>query len=194
MSFFTPAYLNQNKKITVSTSSKGSSFQLLVREVDNFPDYSDRICQNWLKAHKTESPGDKTIQKYTKIVSLLQDIDELIEEIKTTIKSAQLQKLEISEIVGNIVSDCLDIDPKQVTPTANLVEDLGIDSLEWQELLITLEEKFAIIISDEIARALVTVQQLIDYIVSIVRKENISSPQLQPKLTSSVKVFYSLLI
>ena len=136
--------------------------------------------QNWLKAHKTESPGDKTIQKYTKILILLQDIAELIKEIKTTIKSVQLQKLEISETVGNIVSDCLDIDPKQITPTAHLVKDLGIDSLEWQELLITLEEKFDIIISDEIAGALVTVQQLIDYIVSIFRKENKLSIQLEP--------------
>lgn len=84
--------------------SVASSFQLLVREVDNFPDYSDRICQNWLKAHETESLGDKTIQKYMKIIILLQDIVELIEEIKTKIKSAQLQKLEISETVGNIVS------------------------------------------------------------------------------------------
>ena len=121
--------LNQNEKITISTSSKASSFQLLVHEVDNFPDYSDRICQHQLKLHKTESSGNKTIQKYTKIVSLLQDIVELIEEIKTTIKYVQLQKLEISETVGNIVSDCLDIDPKQVIPTAHLVKDLGIDSL-----------------------------------------------------------------
>lgn len=172
--------LNQNEKITVSTSSKASSFQLLVREVDNFPDYSDRICQHWLKLHKTEFLCDKTIQKYTKIIILLQDINELIEEIKTTIKSVQLQKLEISETVKNIVSDCLDIDPEQVTPTAHLVKDLGIDSLEWQELLITLEERFAIMISDEIAGTLVTVQQLIDYIVSIVRKANKLSTQLQP--------------
>ncbi|NJL52345.1 MAG: acyl carrier protein [Hydrococcus sp. SU_1_0] len=110
-----------------------------------------------------------------KIIILLQDIVKLIEEIKTKIKSAQLQKLEISETVGNIVSNCLDIDPEQVTPTAHLVKDLGIDSLSWQELLITLEERFAIRISDEIAETLVTVQQLIDYIVSIVRKETIYS-------------------
>ena len=78
------------------------------------------------------------------------------------------------------MSDCLNIEPEQVTPTAHLVKDLGIDSLEWQELLITLEERFAIMISEEIAGTLVTVQQLIDYIISIVREEDILSPQLQP--------------
>lgn len=36
----------KNEKITISTSLKASSFQLLVREVDNFPDYSDRICHD----------------------------------------------------------------------------------------------------------------------------------------------------
>ena len=40
------AKLNKNEKITVSTSSEASSFQLLVREVDNFPDYSARICHD----------------------------------------------------------------------------------------------------------------------------------------------------
>ena len=171
--------LNQNEKITISTSSKASSFQLLVREINNFPDYSDRICQIWLKAHNTESPGYKIIHKYTRIIILLQDIVELMEEIKATIKSAQLQKLEISETVGNIVSNCLDIEPKQVTPTAHLANDMRIDSLEWQELLITIEETFAITISDEIAGTLATVQQLIDYILSLARLRNRLSTQLE---------------
>ena len=38
--------LDRNEKITVSKGSEASSFQLLVREVDNFPDYSDRICHD----------------------------------------------------------------------------------------------------------------------------------------------------
>ena len=110
---------------------------------------------------------------------MLQDIIELIERIKTTIKCAQLQKLEISQKVGTIVSTCLDIEPEQVTPTANLANDLGIDSLEWQELLITIEETFTITISDEIARTLTTVQQLTDYVLSIVQSGNRLSTQLE---------------
>jgi acyl carrier protein len=76
------------------------------------------------------------------------------------------------------VSSCLDIEPEQVTPTANLANDLGIDSLDWLELLITLEEAFCIKISDEIAGTLTTVQQLIDCVILIVQKENRLSPQL----------------
>jgi acyl carrier protein len=109
----------------------------------------------------------------------LQDITELIERIKTTIQCAQLQKQMISETVNYIVSNCLDIEPEQVAITANLANDLGIDSLSWQELLITLEETFTIRISDEIAGTLTTVQQLIDCVILIVQKENRLSLQLQ---------------
>jgi acyl carrier protein len=168
----------QNDRTAISRSSKNKGFELLVGEVDNFQDYSDQICQNWLKAHKTESLGSKNIQQYTKIVILLQDIIELIEEIKTTIQRTNLQRLEITQTVGTIVSKCLDIEPEQVAITANLANDLGIDSLSWQELLITLEETFTIRISDEIAGTLTTVQQLIDYVILIVQKENRLSPQL----------------
>lgn len=171
--------IKQNDRTAISTSSKTQSCELLVYEVDNFQDYSDRICQNWLKAHETNSLCSKNVQEYTKIVILLQDIIELIEEIKTTIQRTNLQRLEITQTVGTIVSKCLDIEPEQVAITANLANDLGIDSLSWQELLITLEETFTIRISDEIAGTLTTVQQLIDCVVLIVQKENRLSPQLQ---------------
>jgi acyl carrier protein len=170
--------IKQNDRTAISTSCKTQSFELLMCEADNIQDYSDRICQNWLKAHKTESLCSKNVQGYTKIVILLQDIVELIARIKTTIKCAQLQKQMISETVGNIVSNCLDIEPEQVTPTANLANDLGLDSLSWQELLITIEETFTIIIPDEIAGTLATVQHLIDCILLIVQSENTLSPQL----------------
>jgi acyl carrier protein len=171
--------LKQNGKTKTTFKSKTQSCELLVGEADHIQDYSDQICQHWLKAHKTESLGSKNIQQYTKIVILLQDIIELIEEIKTTIQRTNLQRLEITQTVGTIVSKCLDIDPGQVAITANLANDLGIDSLSWQELLITLEETFTIRISDEIAGTLTTVQQLIDCVILIVQKENRLSPQLQ---------------
>jgi acyl carrier protein len=153
-------------------NSQTQSLELLMGKVGNFQDCSTQICQNWLKAHETDSLCSKNIKQYQKIIILLKDIVELIEGIKTTIQCAQLQKLEISETVGTIVSTCLDIELDQVIVTANFANDLGIDSLDWLELLVTLEETFAITISDEIAGTLVTVQQLIDYIVLIVQQRN----------------------
>lgn len=162
----------------ITWSSQTQSLELLMGKVGNFQDCSTQICQNWLKAHETDSLCSKNLKQYQKILILLRDIVELIEGIKTTIQCAQLQKLEISETVGNIVSDCLDIELDQVVITANFANDLGIDSLDWLELFITLEETFDIEISDEIAGKLVTVQQVIDYIVAIVQQRNRLSYQL----------------
>ena len=174
-----PAKLEQNGKPTTSWSFKTQNFKLLTCNVDNFQDCINLICQNWLKAHETESLCSENIQRYTRIVLLLQDIVELIEKIEAVIQRDRQQKQEISQTVGTIVSNCLDIEPERLTPTASLANDLGIDSLSWQELLITLEETFAIRISDEIAGTLVTVQQLINYIVLTVQKKNRRSTQLQ---------------
>jgi acyl carrier protein len=164
--------LKPNNDKAITWSSEIQSLELLMGKVGNFQDCSNQICQNWLKAHETDSLCSKNIKQYKKIIILLKDIVELIEGTKTTIQCAQLQKLEISKTVGTIVSNCLDIELDQVIVTANFANDLGIDSLDWLELLITLEETFAITISDEIAGTLVTVQQLIDYIVLIVQQRN----------------------
>lgn len=170
--------LKKNDDGIITWSSKTQSLEVLMHKVGNFHDCSTQICQNWLKAHETDSLCSKNIKQYQKIIILLKDIVELIEGIKTTIQCAQLQNLEIFETVGNIVSDCLDIELDRVILTANFANDLGIDSLDWLELFITLEETFDIEISDEIAGTLVTVQQVIDYIVAIVQQRNRLSFQL----------------
>lgn len=162
----------QNGKITIDTGPRTRSFELLVYQADNLQNHSNQICQNWLKAHETTSLEHKDVRQYTRIVILLQDIVELVEKIGITIQHAWLQKQEISETVKAIVSNSLDIKPEQIAFTANLVKDFGLDSLEWQELLITMEETFVIKLSYETVRKLVTLQQLVDYIVSTVQNKN----------------------
>lgn len=169
----------QKDKMPISWNYRTQDFELLLDEVNNFQDCSIRICRNWLKAHESESFCSENIERYTKIVILLRDVVELLEKIKIKIQGNRSQKLEIFQIVEAIVSDCLDIELKQVTPKASLVNDLGMDSLSWQELLITLEKTFAISISDEIAETLTTVQEIVDRIVLILQAENKRSLQLQ---------------
>ncbi len=43
----------------------------------------------------------------------------------------------------------VEIDVSQVTPEAEFVKDLGVDSLDIVELIMALEEKFGIEIPDE---------------------------------------------
>lgn len=52
---------------------------------------------------------------------------------------------------------------KDITPTAHLVDDLALDSLDSVELVMSVEEEFGIEIPDEEAEKLTTVPELLQY-------------------------------
>lgn len=75
----------------------------------------------------------------------------------------------IFEQVKKIIVEQLGVDDEEVVPSANFVDDLGADSLDLVELIMSLEEEFSnstkkIEIPDEDAEKLVTVQDAVDYI------------------------------
>ena len=72
--------------------------------------------------------------------------------------------MSVEDKIIKIISEKLDIDISEVVPKASLVDDLGADSLDLVELVMTMEEEFDIEISDEEAETLITVQNAIDYI------------------------------
>ncbi len=71
--------------------------------------------------------------------------------------------------VKKIAVEQLGVDEKEVVPSANFVDDLGADSLDLVELIMSLEEEFStparkIEIPDEDAEKIVTIQDAVDYI------------------------------
>ena len=73
-----------------------------------------------------------------------------------------LQKIE--EEVRKIIVTQLDISEDEVVPEASFVDDLGADSLDLVELVMAMEEKFDIEISDKDAEEINTVYKAISYI------------------------------
>jgi len=71
---------------------------------------------------------------------------------------------QIFEEVKKIIVDQLGVDDAQVTDNASFVEDLGADSLDTVELVMALEEKFGLEISDDDAEKLKTVKDAVEYI------------------------------
>jgi acyl carrier protein len=74
--------------------------------------------------------------------------------------------MSVEDKIKKIISEKLSVDIEEVVPEASFVDDLGADSLDLVELIMSMEEEFDIDISDEDAEKLVTVQDAISYINS----------------------------
>ena len=70
----------------------------------------------------------------------------------------------VEERVRNIICDQLAVEQEKVTPTASFIEDLGADSLDIVELVMTMEEEFDLDIPDEDAEKIKTVGDVAKYI------------------------------
>ncbi len=75
----------------------------------------------------------------------------------------------IFERIKPIVVEQLGVDEAGIVPTASFVEDLGADSLDLVELIMSLEEAFSspnrkVEIPDEEAEKIITIQNAIDYL------------------------------
>lgn len=74
--------------------------------------------------------------------------------------------MSIQDKVVKVIADKLGVETSEVVLDASLVDDLGADSLDLVELVMTMEEEFDIEIPDEDAEKLVTVKDAIEYIHS----------------------------
>lgn len=74
--------------------------------------------------------------------------------------------MSVEDKVKKIIAEKLSVELEEVVPEASFVDDLGADSLDLVELIMSMEEEFDIDISDEDAEKLVTVKNAIDYINS----------------------------
>ena len=75
----------------------------------------------------------------------------------------------IFERIKKVAVEQLGVEEQEVVPSASFVGDLGADSLDLVELMMSLEEEFSnpsrkIEIPDEDAEKLVTIQDATDYI------------------------------
>ncbi|MBR3837532.1 MAG: acyl carrier protein [Clostridia bacterium] len=70
------------------------------------------------------------------------------------------------EKVKELLSKQLKIDLETIEDDANILDDLGADSLDIVEMLMTLESEFGILVPDEDVMGLKTVRSVAAYIES----------------------------
>ena len=81
-----------------------------------------------------------------------------------TLKQTHLMSDNIKDQVKEIIVEQLGVDPEKLTDDAKFIEDLGADSLDTVELVMTFEEKFGVEVPDEDAEKLKSVADVVAYI------------------------------
>ena len=70
----------------------------------------------------------------------------------------------IFENVRDALAQQFEVEADTITLDTNLIDDLGTDSLDVVELIMSLEDMFGISITDEDAAQLYTVRRIVEYL------------------------------
>ena len=75
------------------------------------------------------------------------------------------EQTELLAKVKEMVASQLGKSEDEVTPESSFIEDLGADSLDLVELIMSMEDEYGLEISDEDAEKIVTVQDAMNFIL-----------------------------
>ena len=70
----------------------------------------------------------------------------------------------IFDKIKEIIIEQLQVDESEVTMDTNMMKDLSADSLDAVEIIMAIEDEFAIEIPDEVAEKFQTVNDLVKYV------------------------------
>ena len=65
-----------------------------------------------------------------------------------------------------LIAQQFSIDPAKVTMESDLVKDLGADSLDIADMIMTLEDEFNVTVPDEMANDFLVVGKIVEFIDS----------------------------
>lgn len=72
----------------------------------------------------------------------------------------------VFEKVKNILSEQFDVEEDKITLETSIINDLGADSLDVVDLLMSIEDEFEVEVPDEEVENIKTVEDLVKYIES----------------------------
>lgn len=68
------------------------------------------------------------------------------------------------EKVKSIIAEQLDLDPESITYESSITDDLGADSLDIVDIVMTFEDEFGIEIPDDAVETIRTVSDIVKFI------------------------------
>ena len=93
-----------------------------------------------------------------------QNQNKQLRRIKNFNNSTYMDRQEIEAKVKEFLIDDLEIDEEKIKPEARLKEDIGIDSLDFVDIVVIVEKKFGFKIKTEEMAKVKTFCQFCDYI------------------------------
>ena len=88
------------------------------------------------------------------------------EKSHISLEEHEMTAVDMKKRIVEIIATQLGIDQADITPQANVVDDLGADSLDVVELIMALEEEFNLEIPDDEAEKIKNVQDIFTYMES----------------------------
>jgi acyl carrier protein len=76
-----------------------------------------------------------------------------------------MQNDEIIKTINRLLVDEIEIDEEQINPAADLKNDLGIDSLDFVDLFVIIENNFGLKMKAEEMSEVKTLQDFYNYII-----------------------------
>lgn len=76
---------------------------------------------------------------------------------------------EIYAKIKEILVESLSLDESEITPESDLINDLGINSLELADLVFRCEDEFEIEIDDKATSSFSTVADVVNYLEGIIK-------------------------
>ncbi len=70
----------------------------------------------------------------------------------------------MTEDIKKLLAEQLRVDIARLNDDTDLVDDLGVDSLDVADILMSIEEKFGVVVPDEDVSGLRTVKNIADYV------------------------------
>ena len=75
----------------------------------------------------------------------------------------------VFEKLRDILAEQLEIDPETITMDTDIVDDLQADSLDFVEMITSVEDEFNIVVTDEKVGDFKTVRQVVEFLETLVK-------------------------
>lgn len=81
----------------------------------------------------------------------------------------KIDKKTLEKEVRALIAEIAEIEPEKITPEANFVEDLGMDSMMALEILGTLEKRYKLKIPEENLTKMTNFRQVLDILNKFIK-------------------------